>query len=110
MSAVASLISESGVFSLSHAVILDHFGGTKSPTRAILSELSQSPSQWTGSFSNSGWTAWTLIEPKRRPVEFLTKAETGRRWQSCCSKIDRTSSACNDLTPLGMHGPTSYSW
>ena len=30
MSAVASLISESGVFSLSDAVILDHFGGTNS--------------------------------------------------------------------------------
>ena len=96
MSAVASLISESGVFSLSHAVILDHFGGTKSPTRAILSELSQSPSQWTGSFSNSGWTAWTLIEPKRRPVEFLTKAETGRRWRVLFQE-DRTSSA-TDLT------------
>ena len=39
MSAVASLISETGVFSLSHAVDLDHYGGTKSSTRAILSEL-----------------------------------------------------------------------
>ena len=96
MSAVASLISESGDFSLSHAVDLDHYGGETSSTRAILSELPSSPSQWTASFSNSGWTAWTLIDPKLRPVEFLTKTETGRRWRVLFQE-DRTSSA-RDLT------------
>ena len=96
MSAVASLISETGDFSLSHAVDLDHYGGKKSSTRAILSELPTSPSQWTASFSDSGWTAWTLIDPKLRPVEFLTKTETGRRWRVLFQE-DRTSSA-PDLT------------
>ena len=96
MSAVASLISESGVFSLSHAVDLDHYGGETSSTRAILSELATTPSQWVGSFTESGWTAWTLIEPKLSAVEFLTKTKTGRRWRVLFQE-DRTSSA-RDLT------------
>ena len=48
--------------------------------------------------SNSGWTAWTLIEPKLRAVEFLTKTETGRRWRVLFQE-DRTSSA-PDLTGM----------
>ena len=96
MSAVASLIMESGVFSLSHAVDLDHYGGAKSSTRAILSELATTPSQWVGSFSESGWTAWVLIDPKLRYVEFLTKTETGRRWRVLFQE-DRTAST-PDLT------------
>ena len=96
MSAVATLISSSGVFSLSDEVVLAHAGGAESFTRAILSELATTPSQWTASFSNSGWTAWTLIDPKLRPVEFLTKTETGRRWRVLFQE-DRTSSA-RDLT------------
>ena len=98
MSAVASLIMEAGDFSLSHAVDLDHQGGAKSSTRAILSELSTTPSQWMGSFSNSGWTAWVLISPKLRGVKFLTKTETGRRWRVLFQE-DRTTSG-PDLTGM----------
>ncbi len=90
MSAVASVIAETGGFSLSHPVNLVHYGGTKSSTRAIISKLPQTPSQLMGSFSKSGWIAWVLIEPKRRPVEFLTSAASGRRWR-VLSQEDRTS-------------------
>ena len=98
MSAVASLIASSGVFSLSHEVNLDHWGGAKSSTRAILSELSTTPSQWTGSFSESGWTAWVLIDPKLRYVEFLTRTETGRRWRALYQEDRATSGP--DLTGM----------
>ena len=46
----------------------------------------------TGAFSDSGWTAWTLIEPRRRPVEFLTESDTGRRWRVLFQE-DRTAGA-----------------
>ena len=92
MSAVASLISESGDFSLSHAVDLDHYGGARSETRALIQELPQSGAQLKSAFSDSGWTAWTLIEPGSPPVEFLTESDTGRRWRVLFQE-DRTAGA-----------------
>ena len=96
MSAISSVISATGPLSLSTAVFLDHYGGARSETRALLPELPESGVQLTGAFSDSGMTAWTLIEPGSPPVEFLTEGGTGQRWRVLFQE-DRTSGVADPM-------------